>query len=87
MAMTWPTSIPIALSAKKKTGSSSVTCTVTPQGRLVGCRVASESPEGYGFGEAEVHAASRWKMKPAERDGKAVEGIVTVPIKWQLASG
>jgi protein TonB len=65
-------------------GSAAIRCKVTVKGTMEGCIVVSETPKDYGFGEATIKAARRWKMKPATRDNKPVEGVVTVPLKWKL---
>jgi hypothetical protein len=44
----------------------------------------SETPEGYGFGDATIKASHRWKLRPATRNGQPVEGVITIPLKWQL---
>jgi len=43
-------------------------CNVDVEGRLT-CVVASETPEGRGFGEAALRIASAHVMRPATRDG------------------
>jgi TonB family protein len=56
---------------------------VTARGRLTGCVVKSESPPGWGFGEAALELAPRFRMKPQTRDGRATnEGVVTVPVHF-----
>jgi outer membrane biosynthesis protein TonB len=57
---------------------------VTIKGTMADCVKVSETPEGYGFADATIKAARRWKMKPATRDNQPVEGVVTVPLKWKL---
>jgi protein TonB len=66
-------------------GHAVIHCTVTVKGTLTNCSVVSETPAGYDFGAQTVKASKRWKMKPAEVDGKAVEGSVTIPLTWKLA--
>jgi protein TonB len=65
-------------------GDASIRCVVTTEGLLTSCVVVSERPTGYGFGEATVRASSRWRVKPAMRNGVPVEGVVTIPIRWRL---
>ena len=64
---------------ESKTGTSTIKCVVTPRGSLTNCQVLSESPAGYGFGQASVRMARVFKIKPATRDGKPVEGTITLP--------
>jgi len=68
----------------EKTGGASIQCTVTTSGSLSGCRVLSETPAGFGFGEATLKVARLFRMKPAMQGGQAVQGIVTIPLVWQL---
>lgn len=63
-------------------GKARIDCTVTVQGTLRNCTVLSEKPAGEGFGAAGLALASQFVMKPALRDGKPVEGPVTIPIEW-----
>jgi protein TonB len=65
-------------------GRAAIRCTVTVKGTMTNCVVVSESPAGYGFGDQTIKASRRWKMKPATRNGQAVEGVVTVPLSWKL---
>ncbi len=69
----------------EKSGSTTMTCTVRANGMLTACAIVNEDPSGYGFGEAALKAASRFKMRPATADGRPVEGAkVTIPIRWTL---
>lgn len=45
-------------------GSATVRCLVEDTGRLTGCEVLRETPEGYGFGQAAIRAASRARISP-----------------------
>jgi TonB family protein len=66
-------------------GSAKMSCVVTASGTLSDCSVVSETPEGYGFGDAALKMAKLFKMKPSTRDGQAVGGAsVTVPLKFVL---
>ncbi|HEY3815223.1 MAG TPA: energy transducer TonB [Caulobacteraceae bacterium] len=67
-------------------GHSSMECTVRADGTLTACHIISESPAGKGFGSAELRIASRFKMRPATRDGEPVEGHkVVIPLAWKVA--
>jgi hypothetical protein len=63
-----------------------MSCIVTKDGALSNCMVTQESPEGLGFGEAELNLASQFKMLPTTISGAPVGGAsVTVPMKWVLS--
>lgn len=61
-------------------------CEVTVSGTLSNCRVEQEYPTDSGFGEAALGAASKFRMKPALRDGSPVGGRhVRIPIRFKGA--
>jgi protein TonB len=69
----------------EQAGTTAITCQVRANGTLTGCTVTREDPSGFGFGEASVKIARRFKMRPQTRDGAPVEGAsVTIPIRWTL---
>lgn len=65
-----------------KTGSAVIECVVTVEGVTRACVVISETPPGFGFGQAAVSLAPQFRFKPETIDGKPVESIIRVPIKW-----
>ena len=55
---------------------------VLKSGKVGIVRVADVEPEGYGFEEAAVAAAERWKFAPAKVQGRAVEEFTDVTIAF-----
>lgn len=69
--------------ARGRSGRVSVTCRVDLEGRLDACRIGSETPSGLGFGAAGVAAATRhYRFTPWVRDGREVEGEITVIVEF-----
>ncbi|NDC60114.1 MAG: energy transducer TonB, partial [Alphaproteobacteria bacterium] len=51
----------------------------------INCRVGSEDPNGWGFGEAAVKISKSFQMAPQTVDGRPVDGgTITVPITFRL---
>ena len=67
-------------------GDTVLDCNVTDEGRLDDCRLVSETPAGYGFGEAALKVSRIWRMKPAsDAAGNPVPGgRITIPLKWRV---
>jgi TonB family protein len=67
----------------RKGGQATVGCKVTKQGILHDCTVIDERPYGVGFGQAIMRLTSQFIMKPAMKDGKAVEAVTGVTVVFK----
>lgn len=70
--------------AERRAGRAVITCEVSIQGAAEACKVVSEEPAGYGFGEAAVALTSKMLFKPKIECGKVVPATIQVPIAFQL---
>lgn len=65
-------------------GKAIIACSVKDTGALTGCTVVSESPSGYGFGDAAIVLSTRFRMKPMSANGAPVEGLtVRIPMVFR----
>jgi periplasmic protein TonB len=79
---------PQAAQAENVEGRATIECNVTAAGVLAACKVLSEEPAGYGFGESALQMAPLFKMRPATRDGVPISGgPIKIPIRFQLPHG
>jgi hypothetical protein len=64
-------------------GEVTMGCIVRVDGRL-DCRVDSETPPGWGFGEAALGISRFYAMRPAMRDGVPVEARYTLRMPFSM---
>lgn len=69
--------------AREVEGAVTLDCLVSTAGRL-SCNVVSETPNGWGFGEAALRIAADHRMAPAMRDGAATEGRYRMHVPFEL---
>ena len=55
---------------------------VQKNGKVALARVADVDPAGYGFEQAAVAAAERWRFVPAMERGRPVEGVVDITVQF-----
>lgn len=73
-----------AKAAGVNVGQAVLDCGVEAGGRLAGCRVASETPAGMGFGQAALKLAPSFAMKAWTSDGRPVDGArVRLPVRFE----
>jgi len=64
-------------------GAAVLDCLVSTAG-LLRCAVVSETPQGWGFGEAALAISRDHRMAPARRDGVAVEGRYRMRVPFRV---
>ncbi len=71
----------MAMRARQYAGDVMIECKVARDGGLTSCVVLEETPQGFGFGNAGLKLAKRFKMKAKTADGyPTVGGTVRIPI-------
>jgi TonB family protein len=69
-------------------GRATIICKVVAGGTLDQCEVASQSPDGKGFGEAAQRLGRLFKMQEADASGELVIGrTIRIPIVFRLPGG
>jgi len=63
-------------------GLATVNCLVQPNGRVADCNLTSETPGGYGFGQAAQGLTRHFKISPRTVDGAAVGSRVNIAIRF-----
>lgn len=75
---------PTRASEREKEGRVVLNC-VVDAGGAISCTVASETPEGWGFGEAAIQIAKSFRMAPKTINGEPTSGgTISVPIAFRL---
>ncbi|MGE0530126.1 MAG: energy transducer TonB [Hyphomonadaceae bacterium] len=69
--------------ARELPGVVSLDCLVDLNGALH-CSVLSETPIGWGFGDAALRISRDYRMVPAMRDGRAVEGRYRMRVPFEV---
>jgi TonB family protein len=67
-------------------GDALMDCVVMANGKLTGCRIAGESPTGFGFGQAALDLAADYELKPRYIDGEPNSGAqVRLGVRFTTA--
>jgi len=76
--------VPQAARRARQAGRASVNCAIGLDERLHDCRIVSESPSDFGFGEAGLQAVRFFRYRPpATADGRPIEGQrVTITVQF-----
>jgi len=77
--------VPQAARRARQSGRGSVSCVIRADTRLEACRVVSETPEGFGFGDAALRIVPQYFRfrPPTTASGRVVEGFrVTVFVQF-----
>ncbi len=70
---------------KGRGGAARIQCTVSAQGTAENCHVLSETPQGYGFGQAALKAAKYFRFTPELVDGQPTGGAkIMLPLNFGL---
>jgi hypothetical protein len=72
---------PAAARVAAVSGDVTVICDATADGEMSGCRLSSETPPGYGFGDAALSLAAQIKIAPQGKDGSPVAGRA---VAWEV---
>ena len=78
---------PMGAQLRDLNGKAEMTCQVAADGRLHDCKVVSEAPAGFGFGEATLRLARYFQIRPGSTPG-ALEGAqVNIPVQFVITDG
>ncbi len=77
---------PVQAEKLRLPGEATMQCVVAPSGRLSGCRVVEETPEGMGFGQSTLEIARLLQVRVTTLSGASAIGRpVRVPVTWRIA--
>jgi protein TonB len=65
-----------------KEGRAILNCVVQADGLVAGCRIASETPDGLGFGAAAMRLSRLFRVR---EDSRVAGSHIVIPINFRLA--
>jgi len=68
-------------------GRGEIACLVAADGRVYDCKVLSEEPAGFGFGDAALRLARYFQMRPGYEPGNPDRPHVNIPIRFIMYGG
>ncbi len=71
---------PAAMRANGTSGVVFLACEIDDKGTVTDAKVAKTTNEA--FNDAAVAAVTKWKFRPAQKDGKPVSIRITLPVKF-----
>ena len=74
-----------ALAVGIEGGAVQLECDVLASGEMGACKILSERPAGYSFGEAALDGARAARLSPRNVDGRATDGTVRFATRFVLA--
>ena len=75
---------PPGAEAKGVEGRAVMVCTVTVYGDMDDCVIVSQTPPGWGFGDAALRVSLRLHMSPQLRNGEPEPSRVRIPVRFAL---
>ena len=78
-----PPQYPSALLKKGIGGKAVITCVVDAKGNIMSTKVKQSSGQPE-LDKAALQAVSRWKFKPARRDGKPIQATCNIPFTFEV---
>jgi TonB family protein len=76
---------PAAALLEDLSGEATIACSADAEGHPTDCRIESESPAGYGFGEAARTVVMRGRIDPSSLSGENGADVFTVRIPFSVS--
>lgn len=67
-----------------RSGKVRAQCLLQTDGSVSGCKIVSESPKNYGFGQAVLRGIAGAKLQPYMENGVPVAKYVIIPFRFDL---
>lgn len=76
---------PAVMRASRTSGLVMLSCAINEKGLVTEAKVTKSTNEA--FNEAAVTAVEKWRFRPAQKDGKPVAVLISVPVKFTNEDG